>query len=300
MPNYAEQLLVRSNQFSEVYGCDLYLKPGWLGPDGPRPTGSHKDIWAKAAVGLAKENGATRVAVMSSGNQGLAVAAACQQEGLGCVVCVQTTTDPEYLKLYARYGAEVRIPETPPEQYVNFKTCVDEAGYYPLGVTHTERDAGQDLPAVEAYGQTAAETVMALGSAPDIIAIPTSYADHGEGALREFTALEAAGATSQIPQFILARATEQQGAQAKSIATDVTTNYVEDVVRRSHGQSVFVTDEEMRDAQAEIRTHHGWEVELSSAAGVASLRKLGRDALQGKTVVVVLTALAHKPMPVTV
>ncbi len=130
-----------------------------------------------------------------------------------------------------------------------------------------------------------------LGNSPDIVIFPSSYADHAQGALREFIDLKNKGKIKKIPVFILARANLNSGEKAKSIATNTTTKYVEDVIVRTNGKSVFVANDEMQCAKAEIKLQHGWDIELSSAASVACLDKLSNDSLSNKTVVVILTAL---------
>lgn len=284
----SNELLIPSHELSIQYDCNLFLKPEWYGP-----TKSHKDKWAAEAAKLAVQNSATQVVAMSSGNQGLALAYACRQEGIGCTVCVESIIEPVYFDLYKAYGASVDVQETEAEQYNAFEKYVEQ-GYFPLGITHRQREAGQDLPAIDGYRLTAIEIIESLGDVPDVVVFPTSYADHSEGALREFIDLNRQRKIHKVPRFILARANLHTGAEAKSIATDTTTRYVEDVQTRSEGKSVFVATDEMQKAKADILSHTGWNIELSSAASIASLEKLSADDLKDKVVVVVLTALEDK------
>lgn len=280
--------LILSEYLSKKYNCSLFLKPEWYGP-----TKSHKDKWAAEAVKLAKQNDAKQVVAMSSGNQGLALAYACRQEDIKCTICVEAIINPVYFELYKQYGASVHVEDTELEQYAAFEKYVEQ-GYFPLGITHKQRERGQDLPSLEAYRLTAIEMVEPLKSSPDIVVFPTSYADHPEGALREFIEMEQARKINQVPKFILARANLETGAEAKSIATNTTTAYIKDVMSRSDGKSIFITNEEMQQAKTAIASHHGWSIELSSAASVACLEKLHAGELENKTVVVILTASDDK------
>ncbi len=280
--------LVESNYLSSRYQSNILLKPEWYGP-----TKSHKDKWAEGAVELAKKNGAKRVVAMSEGNQGLALAYACKKANIECLVCMDVVVSPVYLELYKQNGASFVIEADEPAQQRAYEKFVEQ-GYFPLGITHKQRQAGQDLPAVDAYRLTGTEIVGALHDAPDIVSLPVSFADHAEGALREFIDLAQAGKIAKVPRFILARANQRTGSEALSIVTDLTTKYVEDVEARSGGWSVFVTNQEMEKAKAEILSRHGWNIELSSAAGVAALDKLAPDLLKDKTVVAILTALDRK------
>jgi threonine synthase len=281
-------LLVHSPYFSNKFNCDLYFKPEWYGP-----TRAHKDKWAKVAVQLAKAAGATKVAVLSSGNQGLALAVEAHKHQVGCAVCVESVINPVYLELFKKYGAQIFIGEDEEAQYQLFEKLVDE-GYFPLGITHKERAKGGQMPGIDAFKITAQEVVETLGDAPDIMVFPTAYADHPEGVLRGYIEQFENNLIAQIPEFILVRANERDGSEATSIATDHTTPYIEDVVSRSKGQFVYVNNNEMHAAHDEIARIHGWDVELASAASIAGLEKLPPQKLKDKKLVVMLTALADK------
>lgn len=283
-----KNILVTSKELSQKHSSNILLKPEWYGP-----TKSHKDKWAKEAVALAHKSGATGVVVMSVGNQGLAVAYASRLAGLECVICLESHYNPLYIDLFRQYGAEVVVAQKETDQQVLFMEYV-EKGYFPLGVTQEHRNMGEDLPALDAYRLTAKEIVGSLKTNPNLIIFPTSYADHSEGALREFIDMKEDGRIDNIPQIILARADYANGSIATSIATDLTTRYVEDVTKRSGGRSLFVDNKEMEAAKEEMLSLYGWGIEISSAAGIACLNKLDKKDLKDKTVVVILTALESK------
>lgn len=283
-----QELLVFSDKYSKVFGCELYFKPEWYGP-----TRSHKDKWAKAAIDLAEAAGASRVAVLSSGNQGLALAVEARKHHINCAVCVERSINPVYFDLFKKYGARVVIGDDEEAQYEAFEKLVAE-GYFPLGVTLKQRAQGKQMPGIEGYKVTAQEIVDSLGRAPDIIVFPSGYADHPEGVLQGFTDLLAAKKIAALPRFILARARLADGGQALSIATDTTTPYITDVIQRSRGEFVYVNNDDMHRAHDEIADTHGWDVELASAASLAGLSKVPKSHLHDKQVVVVLTALADK------
>ena len=283
-----QELLILSESFSKAFGCELYFKPEWYGP-----TRAHKDKWALVAIGLAQAAGATKVAVLSSGNQGLALAVEAHKHAIGCTICVEGSINPVYLDLFKKYDAEVVITKDEEAQYEAFEKLVND-GYFPLGVTYEQRAQGKQMPGIEGYKVTAQETVDTLGQAPDIMVFPTAYADHPEGVLRGFIDLFAAKKIAHIPRFILVRAHVADGSEASSIATDRTTPYITDVIKRSSGEFVYVNNEDMHRAHEEIKRTCGWDVELSSAASLAGLSKVPKSHLQNKQVVVILTALADK------
>jgi threonine synthase len=283
-----QDLLIHSEYFSDKFNCDLYFKPEWYGP-----TRSHKDKWAKKAVELAKQRGADRVVVMSAGNQGLALAVEAHKQQLNCAVCVEKSIRSTYLELFKKYKAQVFIVENEEAQYSSFEKLVNN-GYFPLGVTYEQRIRGNQMPGIEAYRLTAQEITETLGGAPDMIVFPTAFADHPEGVLRGFIEQYETGQTRFVPKFILVRAHEHDGGEATSIATDRTTPYITDVIRRSNGEYVYVNNMEMHAAHDEIRKIHDWNIELASAASIAGLEKLPIEQLENKKVVVMLTALADK------
>lgn len=283
-----QDLLVYSDYFSDKFGCKLYFKPEWQGP-----TRSHKDKWAKAAIKLAKVAGANKVAVISSGNQGLSLAVEASKQHVSCAICVTDSINPTYLKLFNKYGARVFIGDGEEAKYEDFGRLVSE-GYFPLGVTHEQRAEGKQMPGVDAYKLESREITDTLGNAPDTIVFPTAFADHPEGVLRGFIEQYEAGQINAIPKFILVRANERDGGEATSIATDRTTPYVKDVITHSEGEYVYVNNLEMHKAHDEIMKVQGWDVELASAASVAGVEKVPKSHLQGKKLVVMLTALADK------
>ena len=283
-----QKLLIYSEYYSNKFGCELYFKPEWYGP-----TRAHKDKWAKVAIKLAKAAGVNKVVVISSGNQGLALAVEAHKQNIDCAICVTKSIKPTYLELFNKYGAQVLIGDNEEAKYENFKQLVSK-GYFPVGVTHEQRAEGKQMPGIEAYKVTAQEIIDTLADAPDIIVFPTAFADHPEGVLRGFIEQHEAGEISTVPKFILVRANERDGSEASSIATDRTTPYIKDVVKRSSGEYVYVNNAEMHTAHDQIMKIHEWDVELASAASVAGLEKLPKDQLKNKKVVVMLTALADK------
>jgi threonine synthase len=281
-------LLIHSEYFSNKLDCDLYFKPEWHGP-----TRSHKDKWAKFAIKLAKASGANKVAAISSGNQGLALAVEAHRQNVDCAICITKSIDPTYLELFKKYGAQVFIGDDEKAKYDYFNKLVSK-GYFPLGVTHEQRAEGKQMPGIDAYKLTAREITNSLEGTPDIIVFPTAYADHPEGVLRGFIEQHENGQIPAIPKFVLVRANERDGGEASSIATDRTTPYITDVITRSNGEYVYVNNQEMHVAHDAIKKIHGWDIELASAASLAGLEKLPKVQLKKKKVVVMLTALADK------
>jgi threonine synthase len=83
-------------------GARLFLKL-----ESQNPTGSQKDRALALAVAKAKESGARRVVIASTGSAGLSCAAYCARAELPCVVIVPMGTPPERLAPMRLFGAVI-------------------------------------------------------------------------------------------------------------------------------------------------------------------------------------------------
>lgn len=96
--------LLRCERLEAEYGMDaeLYIKAESL-----NPSGSFKDRPSSVGVSAAKELGAGRVVIASSGNASAAAAAYCARAGMECVVFIPESTDVSKVTQAAAYGATV-------------------------------------------------------------------------------------------------------------------------------------------------------------------------------------------------
>lgn len=92
-----ERLEMEYDMFAE-----LYIKAESL-----NPSGSFKDRPSAMGVSVAKELGAERVVIASSGNASAAAAAYCARTGIECVVFIPEGTDASKVTQAAAYGATV-------------------------------------------------------------------------------------------------------------------------------------------------------------------------------------------------
>lgn len=128
------------------------------------PTGSFKDRGAAAVVADAVAQGARRVSLDSSGNAGLAVAAAAARSGLAAVVRAGSGIAPVKEALIAATGALV---EKFPSRADAVRACAEDAGSYdashvrnPIFRTGVATLAG----AWRAGGEIPARIVLPVGS----------------------------------------------------------------------------------------------------------------------------------------
>lgn len=272
------------------------------------PTGSFKDRLASGAVSRAREVGADTVAVASTGNAGLAVAAYAAAGGLRCVLLAAADLGlpaPTAAALSA-LGARVVLTPTPGDRWVAARTGVDEHGWFP--VTNDRVPPVASHPAgVQAYRTIAYEVAESLGwTVPDWVVVPASRGDGLFGIWSGFVELAELGWTRGVPRMLAVerwpsltdalsrgldqpeRATTDGPAEARSISDPQATAMSAHTIRASHGDVVVGDDAQIRAAWSRLAAR-GVLLELSSAAALHGATVLAdRGDLDGDTTVVLL------------
>lgn len=267
--------LIETARLARWVGVDqLYLKY-----EGLNPTGSFKDRGMVMAVAKAVEDGAHTVICASTGNTAASAAAYAARAGLKCIVLLPS--GKVALGKVAQavvYGARVVVVNT------NFDGALDLA-------RELSKDDGITLVnSVNPFrldGQTSAayEICDELGGAPDVLALPlgnggniTAYAlgfsRYNKGTPRIF-GIQAAGAAP----FIAGHPIEHPEtiATAIRIGKPATWQPAIDAAKKSNGDIIAVTDEEILEAYHQIAASEGVFCEPASAASVAGLRKAVRS-----------------------
>jgi threonine synthase len=278
------KVLLYSDKLSKKYNSQIYLKPEWYGP-----TGSHKDKWAKKTVDIIINKGINKVVTISSGNQGLALAAEAQKHNIECVVLTWEEMSKKYVPLFKKYNAKLIIVKSSKERAAKFNVFVKE-GYFPCFLTLNQRKRKNTI-GIEGYKKISKEIVNSLRNAPDIIIIPTCYGDLAKGIFDGFVELKNAKTIKKLPKFILARAKDPIGDIALSISTNVFTKYVKEVLKETQGQSVFLINKDFIEAKKSLKQSLNLNVEYASAGSIAALKKLKKETIEGKVIISILTAL---------
>jgi threonine synthase len=255
------------------------------------PTWSHKDRLNRVAISAALAENAPGVVVASSGNHGASAAAYAARAGLPAIVLASADSPPAVQTFVRAYGADVRsVPVD--ERWPMLRDLVDRLGYHPVSnqtVTHTGHPYGP-----EGYKTVAYELFVQLGRVPAAVFVPTGYGELLYGVWKGFGELRRLGVTAEVPR-VFSCEPAAGGPNARAIATGVPAAIVElgptdayginctvgghrgvRAVRDSGGDALLVTDDELRAAQRELGRQGLWQ-ELSSAAGLAGYRKLGRE-----------------------
>ncbi|MFC7546241.1 pyridoxal-phosphate dependent enzyme [Plantactinospora sp. GCM10030261] len=280
------------------------------------PTGSFKDRLASAAVSRARSLGADTVAVASSGNAGLAVAAYAATAGLDAVLLATGTLPSGTAATVTALGARVYLTETFPDRWTAVRTGVERLGWFP--VTNYRLPPVASHPAgVHAYRTIAFEIAESLGwSVPDWVVVPVSRGDGLFGVWSGFVELARLGWTDRVPRMLaverfpsltdaLARGVDQPvgmpidgPVRATSISDPQGTAMAVHTIRSSGGDVVRCDDEQLAVAWSRL-AGRGHLVEFSSAAaahGVDELARSGRlDA--GSTAVLLVTAADRGERP---
>lgn len=263
----------------------MYCKLEYYGP-----THSYKDRIASLVIEEAISQGFSKVALVSSGNNGLAMAYAANAKELGCTVLCASSILPKYKEVITSLGAQLVRFESTEAAYKDLGAYKAQ-GYFVITVPFEERDK-RDAPCIKGYGSISEEIVNELGKAPDFIVTPTCYADGSKGMLLRFLGLKEQNIIDRVPQFLLARTKETERDLAYSISTDRTSPQVEYVLEKSSGQSLYVTEEECVEGQKTLADECGFLTEVSSGAVVSALKEATREGLlhDDSTLVIVLTA----------
>ncbi len=264
--------LVVAARLSTETGFDLHLKL-----EGANPTGSFKDRGMVVAVGRAAEAGARAVVCASTGNTAASAAAYAARAGLTAIVLTPAGATATAKRAQA-VAAGARLLEVRGSFDDALRICRElgeRPGYVLVNSLNPDRIEGQK--------SVVFELLDALGSAPEIVALPFG----GGGNVSAVAAgLAEAGATSRI---VVGQAAERATtwASAIRIAQPAHADHVAGLVASGRVEVVTLSEDEIRAAWQKLATREGAFCEPASAAGLAALERLGAGG--GETAVCILT-----------
>lgn len=268
-------------------GFELYVKY-----EGLNPTGSFKDRGMVAAVSEALGRGAKTIICASTGNTSAAAAAYAARAGIYAIVLIpEGKVARGKLAAAAMYGARI----------IQIDGSFDDA-------LRLVQEISKMLPislvnSVNPYrleGQKTAsfEIVDELGKAPDMLAIPVGNAgnitayhmgfeQYGKG-VPTFIGVQAEGAAPLVHGKTVEK--PETIATAIRIGNPARGAQALDVISKTNGQMLSVSDAEILDAQKLLASEGIW-VEPASAASLAGFSKSVKAGLdvRGKSVVLVCT-----------
>lgn len=279
----------------------LYLKN-----DSLNPTGSLKDRASELVVAEANRIGEDTVVTASTGNAGVALAAACAAAGKRAIIFASAAAPAAKLTQMLVHGATViRVRGTYDDAYrlsLEFSTKRSglnrNTGYHPLTIE------GKKTVALEMFDQ--------LGMrAPDAVVIPV-----GDGVIltavhKGFCDLRALGLIETLPKLVAAQAESsdaihhfvktgeyRNAASPNTFADSISVSApscafpAAKAIAESGGFSVTVSDDEIRAAQVLLAQTTGIFAEPAAAATLAALKKTSAAEL-GRRDQIVLLVTGH-------
>jgi threonine synthase len=275
-------------------GERLGLRALWLKDESRNPTWSYKDRLAAVAVSKAKARGADTIVVATTGNHGAAVAAYAAAAGLRCVALTLTSVPATMRTLMQAYGASVVAFEQPTDRWTVMAQAVAERGWVPMS-GFMNPPIGSNPFGVDGYKTIAYELVEQLGRVPDVVVVPTAYADGLAGIHRGFHELRTLGVVPDLPRLVAAetfgpyaRALAEGGdttglvparpSVAFSIATPVGTYQGIDALRAGKGDAVAVPEDEgIMAMQLTLAASEGLYLEASSVVPLLAAQRLAEQ-----------------------
>ncbi|HZR95109.1 MAG TPA: pyridoxal-phosphate dependent enzyme [Gaiellaceae bacterium] len=266
--------LLAAPRLSERFGVDLRLK--W---EGANPTGSFKDRGMALAVTRGLERGVTRLVCASTGNTAASCAAYAARAGIEAVIVVAAgaTASSKLVQVRAVGGRIVEVDGTFEDAFAHAEELSAEPGSLFV-------NSGGNDDRLEGQSSAAVEIVEELGGLPDVLTLP-----YGGGGNTRAYALGFERAAGALPRLVPVESGERPTTfgSAIRIVEPVHRAQVGDVIARSGGEVVTVTDDELRAAWKLLRTEEGVFSEPASAAGIAGLAH--GSARAGELVVCVVT-----------
>ena len=286
--------LIHAARLSEQTGCRVHLKV-----EGLNPTGSFKDRGMTMAVTEALARGQQAVLCASTGNTSASAAAYAARAGMTCAVLIpQGKIAMGKLAQAVMHGAEIIQIDG------NFDDCLELARKMAADFPTISLVNSVNPLRIEGQKTAAFEIVDALGTAPDVHALPVGNAGNITAYWRGYTEYHREGVTDKLPRML---GTQAAGAaplvlgqpvnQPETIATAIrigspaSWSSAVEAQQRSNGRFLAATDEEILAAYHLVAGAEGVFVEPASAASIAGLLKAIDDGwvTPGSTVVCTLT-----------
>ncbi len=298
--------------------CRLFWKN-----EARNPTGSQKDRAISVSLSKAKEAGASRVILASTGSSGLACAAYSARAGLDCVVLVPEGTPPERSIVMECFGAVVIEVPGPFKETARILDLLESDPSWYLASTNRRTNPYQ----AEGVRTIAFEILNQLGRAPDWLVVPVGGGGTLSGIYRGFRDLRGLGMIDSVPRFAavqpagwntveqaLARGLRGEAALAvipidtsrDTVMNNLKSGLRSDIadviaaVEATNGTALAVPDEDALAWQARLAATEGIFSEPSGAAAAAAVASLvGRGVVKGsETVVAVITGSGFRQLGV--
>ena len=286
--------LIHATRISELTGCTVHLKV-----EGLNPTGSFKDRGMTVAVTESVARGQKAVLCASTGNTSASAAAYAAKAGITCAVLIpQGKIAMGKLAQAVMHGAKIIQVEG------NFDDCLELARKLTADFPTVALVNSVNPYRIEGQKTAAFEIVDALGTAPDVHALPVGNAGNITAYWKGYSEYHRDGLSDRLPRMLGTQAAGAaplvEGAPVKNPETIATAIRIGapaswipavEAQQQSGGKFLAATDDEILAAYHLIARSEGVFVEPASAASVAGLLKSVEDGwvAKGSTVVCTVT-----------
>ncbi|AYG66066.1 pyridoxal-phosphate dependent enzyme [Rhizobium sp. CCGE531] len=271
------------------------------------PTGSHKDRMGALIAQRALDVGIRTIAVASSGNAGVSMAAYAARSGLECVVVTTPDMSPNWRRAIEAHGARIVATETSDDRWKLIARKARCGEWYPA-TNYTIPPVGSNPFGVDGYRAIALELYLEFQEQqPTDILVPTARGDLIWGIAKGYSDLQRAGLLRSVPRVHaiepcprIAHAIAGHGMVGSfpddtnmvSIGGNTVTQQTLHALELTDGLAVAVDDGEVAADQA-VLGREGLYLELSSVATLTGLRRLAKNGEIGRNARVILIATSH-------
>ena len=288
--------LVYAPRLSQMTGCTVHLKV-----EGHNPTGSFKDRGMTMAVTEAVAHGKQAVLCASTGNTSASAAAYAARAGITCAVLIpQGKIAMGKLAQAVMHGAKIIQIDG------NFDDCLELARKLTADYPTISLVNSVNPVRIEGQKTAAFEIVDALGTAPDVHALPVGNAGNITAYWRGYTEYYRDGLTDKLPQMlgtqaagaaplVLGKPVSKPETLATAIRIGSPASWDGAMAAREESGGTFLaaTDDELLAAYRLVARDEGVFVEPASAASVAGLLKAVEDGWVRPGSTVVCTVTGH-------
>ena len=288
--------LVYAPRLSQMTGCTVHLKV-----EGHNPTGSFKDRGMTMAVTEAVAHGKQAVLCASTGNTSASAAAYAARAGITCAVLIpQGKIAMGKLAQAVMHGAKIIQIDG------NFDDCLELARKLTADYPTISLVNSVNPVRIEGQKTAAFEIVDALGTAPDVHALPVGNAGNITAYWRGYTEYSRDGLPDKLPQMlgtqaagaaplVLGKPVSKPETLATAIRIGSPASWDGAMAAREESGGTFLaaTDDELLAAYRLVARDEGVFVEPASAASVAGLLKAVEDGWVRPGSTVVCTVTGH-------
>lgn len=266
----------------------------WLKDEGMNPTASFKARGLSCAVTMLRQFGVKQVAIPTAGNAGSALAAYAASAGIEAHIFAPADVPKSNLAEYRYYGAHVTLVQgLISDCGKRVQQAVREKGWFDVSTMkepyRVEGKKTMGLEVVEQLGWRVPEAIFyPTGGGVGLIGMWKAFEEMEQlgwiGAERpRMVAVQAAGCAPVARAFAAGQARAEAWENAATVAAGLRVpkpyadDLILDILRRSKGTAVAVSEEELRAAVGELARTEGVFAAPEAAATVAAARQLYRS-----------------------